>query len=127
MKHEEAFEELLRQDPRYSREAYEFVSEALEYTVSQLPERRHVSGRELSEGIREYALKEFGPLAREVFRSWGLNKTADFGEIVFNLIDIGVMSRTQNDTREDFHNVYDIGTAFDEGFNIPDADNDLDL
>ena len=113
MKREITLDELVQRDPRYSKEAYHFVSDALEHTVSKLPERRHVTGQELSHGIREYALQEFGPLARDVLMSWGVKSTADFGEIVYNLIDIGVMGRTVEDRREDFKNVYDLAAAFE--------------
>jgi len=108
MKREPSLDELLRKDPRYCRDAYQFVSEALEYTVSRLPERGHVTGRQLSEGIREYALREFGPLAREVLISWGVKETADFGEIVYNLI-------------------YSFDRAFDEGFKIELSGDEVDL
>jgi uncharacterized repeat protein (TIGR04138 family) len=127
MKREITLDELVRRDPRYSREAYRFVSDALEHTVSKLSERRHVTGQELSQGIKDYALREFGPLAREVFRSWGVRSTADFGEIVYNLIEIGVMGKTDEDRREDFHNVYDLNAAFEEGFNIRISEDQLDL
>ena len=118
MKGNSSLDLLLKEDPRYKREAYQFVSEALEFTVGRLPERRHVSGSELSEGIRDYALEQFGPLAREVFLSLGIRSTNDFGEIVFNLIKIGIMSKTQDDRPEDFHNLYDFNSVFDEGFRI---------
>ena len=72
-----------------------------------VPPERHVSGQDLCEAIRCYALSQYGLLARNVFHHWGIHKTDDFGEIVFNLIDIGQMRKTDSDRREDFKNVYD--------------------
>jgi len=73
---------------------------------------RHVSGQELCEAMRLYAQEQYGYLAKNVLNHWGLGSTSDFGEIVFNLIEIGQMRKTANDTREDFDGVFD----FDEGF-----------
>jgi uncharacterized repeat protein (TIGR04138 family) len=73
----------------------------------------HVTGRELLEGIRRYAMKHFGLMARTVFETWGLHKTDDFGEIVFKLVDAGLMRKTEADTREDFRQVYDFAQAFE--------------
>ncbi len=112
--------EVVRRDPRYAVEAYEFVFEALGYIqrrLGRVPKEKeegnpknHVSGRELLEGIRELALREFGLMARTVFNCWGIHKTDDFGEIVFNLVEGGLMSKTEQDTREDFRDVYDFET-----------------
>ena len=127
---EELVRQLLKKDSRYGRDAYEFVSNALTFTLSCAPRepgRKHVTGQELSHGIRRYALQEFGPLAREVLRYWGLNSTADFGEIVYNLIDIGLMGKSDEDRREDFHGVYDLDTAFEEGFQIQLQQEELEL
>ncbi len=113
--------EIVGRDPRYAPEAYPFVFEALSYTqrhLNRLPKKEegehpknHVSGRELLHGIRELALREFGLMARTVFKCWGIHKTDDFGEIVFNLVQGGMMSKTDQDTREDFRNVYDLDDA----------------
>jgi uncharacterized repeat protein (TIGR04138 family) len=99
------FDEILRKDPRFPMAAYLFVMEALGYTVRQIGERRHVSGRELLGGIRDFALDAWGPLARHVFHTWGIRETADFGAIVFNLVENGVLSKTEDDKLEDFANV----------------------
>ena len=84
---------------------------------------RHVSGRELCDAARQYALQQYGYLAPTVLGSWGVHRTADFGEIVFNMIEIGQMRKTKRDKREDFHDVYDFNDAFtrDLAFVIPDA------
>jgi uncharacterized repeat protein (TIGR04138 family) len=114
------FAELLRRDRRYHRDAYFFVFEALRYAQEQLglgnpesseEEERHVTGQQLCEAIRRYAIEQYGLMARSVLNEWGVRSTGDFGEIVFNLIDIGQMKKTHADRREDFDNVFD----FDDG------------
>jgi uncharacterized repeat protein (TIGR04138 family) len=123
--------EVVRKDPRYAYEAYEFVFHALGHTQKRLDrepppdvdrvegeKRYHVSGPELLEGIRELALREFGLMARTVFRRWGIQRTGDFGEIVFNLIEAGLMSKTDQDTRADFRDVYDLDQALVQGYRI---------
>jgi uncharacterized repeat protein (TIGR04138 family) len=111
-------EDVVRRDPRYAYEAYEFLFEALQHTQQMLgrvppahaapEEDYHVTGPELLDGIRDLALREFGLMARTVFHMWGVNTTADFGELVFNLIGAGLMSKTSEDDRLDFHDVYDL-------------------
>jgi uncharacterized repeat protein (TIGR04138 family) len=142
-------DELLQRDSRYPFEAYEFVFNALAHTqrmLDRLPEddprvsgptskksatgerQHHVSGPELLEGVRDLALREFGLLARTVFRMWGINATDDIGEIVFNLIDAELMSQTNEDRKSDFHNVYDMDRALTEGYQIlgsPQVEDDL--
>ena len=116
--------EVVRRDPRYALEAYEFVFEALDYTAHALgrptadpaageeagPEH-HLTGRELVEGIRDLALREFGRMARVVFHLWGVDRTDDFGEIVFNLIDAGMLNKTETDQRGDFQGLFDLDDA----------------
>jgi len=114
-------EEIVIQDGRYACEAYEFVFAALAHTQELLgrvppPEGPagqdyHVSGPQLLEGIRDLALREFGLMARTVFRMWGLNRTGDFGAIVFNLIEAGLMSKTDRDSLDDFQDVYELDVA----------------
>lgn len=111
---------ILKEDPRFDRQAYAFVRDGLEHTVKDLKKRdsarakvsRHVTGRELSEGIRDHALEQFGPLAITVLQSWGLRETIHFGDIVYNLIDYNVFSKTEGDRREDFADVYTFEDAF---------------
>ncbi len=113
--------EIVRRDPRYDYHAYEFVYVALRHTqelLGKVPKKEgaetpqsHVSGREILDGIRDLAHREYGLMARAVFRHWGIDKTDDFGEIVYNLIDAGLMSRTDQDSKADFHNVYDFDEA----------------
>lgn len=109
---------VLKKDPRYKREAYFFIYEALDFTVTKLGEKRHVSGKELLEGIREYAIDKFGLLVRSVFDEWGVTTCEDFGQIVFNLVDHDLMGKTDSDSREDFKNGYDFTDAFEKNVSI---------
>lgn len=86
------------------------------------PAERHLTGQELCEAARHYAIQQYGYLARTVLGTWGVRCTADLGEIVFNMIEIGQMRKTRKDRREDFHDVYDFQDAFcrDCSFVVPD-------
>ncbi len=103
-------------DARYRPHAYSFVLAAVEYTIGLLPEPRHVSAVELLEGIRRYAIEEFGPMAKQVFNYWGVATTEDFGNIVFNLIDEELLGRSDEDRLEDFSGVYDFERIFEEDY-----------
>ncbi len=109
-----AIEKTVEADNRYRMEAYSFVMEALAFTLRKLEKPRHVNGRELLEGIREYALRQFGPMTRTVFEHWGVRCTEDFGELVFNMVAVGLMSKTAKDSKDDFKNGYDFKEAFDK-------------
>jgi uncharacterized repeat protein (TIGR04138 family) len=121
-------EELARQDTRYAYEAYEFLFAALAHTQECLgrvpPEQGgpardyHVTGPELLDGVRDLARREFGLMARTVFRQWGVNRTDDFGELVFNLVRAGLMSKRPEDNLADFHAVYDLDRALTDGYRI---------
>ncbi len=106
---------ILNKDKRYNPEAYSFIMASLDYTIKRLGRKGHITGQELSEGIRDYAIEQFGPLARIVLEKWGIKSTDDFGEIVFNLIDSGLLGKTEEDRKEDFHNRYNFKEAFDKG------------
>lgn len=111
---------ICEKDPRYQPEAYVFLVEALDATMKVIfkenPDHaKHVSGKELLEGIRVHALSEFGPLAFTVFREWGVLTTQDFGEIVFRLVEAGRLGKTETDTIDDFKNVF----SFEEAFLTP--------
>ncbi len=108
----ERIRNVVEKDPRFSPEAYRFIFEALDFTVKRLGVRRHISGVELLEGIRDYSLQQFGGMTRTVFKEWGIEKTVDFGDIVFNLVEEGLMGKTDTDHRADFEDVY----RFDEAF-----------
>jgi len=109
--------DLLRRDPRYRADAYHFVFEALDVTIdTRGPGRRHVTGPEIMEGVRCLALERFGYLARSVFDHWGVTRTDDFGEIVFNLISADLLQKTADDRKEDFYSLFDFEAAFDVAF-----------
>lgn len=112
---EELLMGILKRDPRYSIEAYAFVRAGLDFTVRRLEKPRHVSGKELLDGIREFALEEFGPMTQTVLNGWGILRTEDIGEIVFNMVESGLLGKTEKDDRADFANGYD----FDEAFRKP--------
>lgn len=76
------------------------------------PAERHVSGQQLCEAARRYALQQYGFLATKVLATWGIRRTGDIGEIVFNMIEVGQMRKTRSDKREDFHEVYTFADAF---------------
>ncbi|MFQ5964448.1 MAG: Minf_1886 family protein [Candidatus Scalinduaceae bacterium] len=124
-------QEIVKKDKRYSLQSYQFIFEALDYTASKLgkkysssrDEERHVTGQELSEGIRQYALEKYGFMARSIFKQWGISKSKDFGEIVFNLVDSGLMGKTESDSLEDFKDLYDFKTEFDDKFKFDGAFN----
>lgn len=109
----EKIQKLIDANPKYKLEAYAFILSALHFTMSKLSPPRHITGKEFCEGIRRYAIDQFGPMARTVLEYWGVHQTADFGRIVFALVDVGLMRKTEEDTLEDFYDVYDFQTAFD--------------
>jgi uncharacterized repeat protein (TIGR04138 family) len=119
---EEKIGQIRRRDRRFGRHAYFFVLDALDYTMSCLGrdektgEERHVGGHELLQGVRDFAAEQFGPMAPTVFTRWGVRETADFGEIVFNLIDAGLLSRRPQDSRLDFAGAYNFENEFREKF-----------
>jgi uncharacterized repeat protein (TIGR04138 family) len=109
---------IVKKDERFRIEGYCYVFEALEFTLRRLDAHRHVSGRELCEGIRDLAIEKFGPLARTVFRHWGITRTEHFGEIVFNLVDAGLMGKTDTDSPEDFREVFDFEDVFERNLRL---------
>ncbi len=104
---------LVALDGRYDERAYAFVLASLEEVVGRLPRRRHVSGEELAEGCRELALRLYGPLAKTVLEQWNVRKTRDFGEIVFNLLEVGVLAKDDADSRHDFDDLFDFTEVFE--------------
>ena len=115
---EDKIQGVRRRDRRYSRHAYYFVLDALDWTMAELGreekvgEDRHVGGRELLIGLKEYASLQFGPMAALVFDRWGIRRSTDFGEIVFNLIDAELLSRRPTDSRLDFVDGCDFRETF---------------
>ncbi len=149
---EEVLELVLAKDTRYHRDAYQFLREALDYTqkkagkeyrvpsearetsvldetkavVPKEEEQKHVSGQELLEGIRDYALNEFGPMVMTVFEEWGIRSCKDFGEMVFLLVDHRILRKTDKDSHADFENGYDFHEAFRKPY-LPKAKADAKL
>ena len=116
----EKIERLIDQNQQYKFEAYSFVMAALHHTVTKLKKPRHVTGQELLEGIRDYAMDQFGAMARTVFNHWGIYETEDFGRIVFALVEAGILRKQPEDKLEDFKNLYDFKEVFDKGYQIKD-------
>ena len=117
----EALDSIVARDPRYARDAYVFLRDSLDFTTKQQKKIkgatvRHVAGPELLEGVRQYALQEFGPMVMTVFSSWGIRCCEDIGHMVFNLIEAGIFGKTEEDSLEDFKNVYDFEAAFVKPF-----------
>jgi uncharacterized repeat protein (TIGR04138 family) len=115
----EKLDQIIRNDPRYDREAYHFLREALEFTVKLRKKSKegadHVTGQQLLDGIRQYALKEFGPMVPTVLQYWGVHRGEDFGEMVYNFIREGIFGKTETDSIEDFGGGY----TFHEAFVVP--------
>ena len=131
---------LLKSDKRYKFDAYAFVFEALQFAHEKLglgqehpasgrgrnssrrggsrKAERHLTGQQLCEAVRQYAIEQYGLMAKAVLNSWGVHNTGDIGNLVFNLIEIGQMRKTKQDTREDFENVFDFDAAFVRDFKI---------
>ncbi len=117
----EALDSIIASDARYQREAYIFLRDALDFTTKQQKKLkgatvRHVAGPELLEGVRQYALKEFGPMALSVFSFWGVKRCEDIGRMVFNLIAAGIFGKTDEDSMDDFKAVYDFDDVFVKPF-----------
>lgn len=118
----EVVELIRREDSRFEKGAYYFVRQALDHTLKVMDEDaedregNHVSGQQLLEGIRKFALEQYGPMTKTLFDNWNVHECSDFGEIVFNLVEYGVLGKTDNDRPEDFANGYDFKEAFETPF-----------
>ncbi|MSU58016.1 MAG: hypothetical protein EXS35_07530 [Pedosphaera sp.] len=118
---EEALEQILAADPRYQRDAYGFVREALDFTQKIVGKEgagkiHHVTGQELLDGIRQFALTQFGPMTATVFAEWGVNDCRDFGNIVFNMVETRLLAKTDKDSAGDFEGGYNFDDAFRKPF-----------
>jgi uncharacterized repeat protein (TIGR04138 family) len=109
-------EQTTERRPRYAPGAYDFVRRSLDRAQELAGERRHVTGPELLAGLRDLALEEYGLLARPVLASWGIRSSEDVGAIVFEMIDAGLLSKTEQDSVADFGGALDFGASFDEGY-----------
>ena len=105
-------EEICAKDSRYQPDSYEFLMQALHFTQTKLKRTGHVSGRELSEGLRDFAIELYGPMAETVLSHWGIKDTADFGTIVFTMIEHKLLSKTEEDSLDHFRNLFDFKEAF---------------
>jgi uncharacterized repeat protein (TIGR04138 family) len=113
----EVVEQIIERDPRYGKEAYIFLKEALEFTIKQKKRGKteagsHVNASELLDGFRQLALKEFGPMVMTVLEYWGVRTSFDVGQMVFNLIGAGVFGKTESDSVDDFDQALDFHVAF---------------
>lgn len=113
----EVVEEICQKDSRYNTEVYSFVRESLDFTLKSLKRngqghRGHVSGQELLSGLRDYALKEYGPMSKAVLNEWGVLSCEDFGQVVFNLVSSGILGKTDADSPNDFKNGFSFEDAF---------------
>ncbi|MFP6750384.1 MAG: Minf_1886 family protein [Pirellulaceae bacterium] len=121
--------QLLQSDLRYQMQAYQFVQDSLAFAQEVLPQENpppgedpHLTGQELCEAIRLFAIDQFGYMSKTVLNNWGIHETRDFGEIVYNLIDIGLLRPSDKDEREHFTDVYSFEKAFVEDFQIRGQD-----
>jgi uncharacterized repeat protein (TIGR04138 family) len=116
---EETLNEIAQRYPRFHRDAFTFIREGIELTQKKLRKNprksRHITGPELLEGLREAALSQYGPMALTVLNEWGIHKCEDFGEVVFIMVEHGLLSKSTEDSPTDFSNGY----SFDEAFRAP--------
>lgn len=110
---EEILDQLQERNPRFHTKAYFFVLASLHSVLRSLDEPRHITGRELTEGVRSLALERYGPMARTVLQHWGIHETEDVGDVVFALVDQGVLVKQDGDRREDFQDVFDFEEVFE--------------
>lgn len=103
-------------EPRYDEQAYLFVLSALEFCQNKLKVRRHISAAELAHSCRDLALERFGLMSRLVLERWGVHGTSDIGEIVFALVELGLLVKQPADTREEFASVFDFHEAFERDY-----------
>ncbi|HSM34819.1 MAG TPA: Minf_1886 family protein [Longimicrobiales bacterium] len=113
---EQVMDRLRERNPRYRETAYVFLISALHYVLQRLDETRHISGAELAEGVRDLAIERFGPMARTVLEHWGICSTVDVGEIVFALVDCGILIKQDEDSLDDFLGVFDFEEVFERDY-----------
>lgn len=102
--------------PTFHETAYLFVLSGLHFTIERLDAPRHISGCELAEGCRDLALERYGPMARSVLAFWGIRCTRDLGEIVFALVECGILVKQDGDAVTDFEAVYDFEQELERGY-----------
>ena len=109
-------ERLRRRYPMYHETAYLFILAALHFTIERLGEARHITGREMATGCRDLALERYGPMARSVLDYWGIRSTRDFGEIVFALVELGILVKQDGDSLDDFEGIFCFAEAFEQNY-----------
>ena len=110
---DDVLDRLQERNPRFHAQSYIFVLQALHLVIQSLDEPRHISGKELAEGVRELALDRFGPLARTVLEHWGIHATGDVGRVVFAMVEQGILIKQDGDQPKDFVDVFDFEEAFE--------------
>lgn len=115
---DDILEEICAEDPRYREDAYEFVLEALSFTQKKFKRSKHVTGHELLDGLKDLLMEKFGPLTMTVLKHWGIEKTEDFGHIVFNLVKKKILSKTEEDQIDHFKDVFDFDHVFEQGYRL---------
>ena len=102
--------------PQFDERAFLFVLAALEFSQTRLPERRHISGRELAAACRDLALERYGVMSRVVLEHWGVRSTRDIGDVVFALVEFGLLLSQPTDTKDDFIDIFDFDRAFERDY-----------
>jgi uncharacterized repeat protein (TIGR04138 family) len=120
--------DICRDDPRFAYEAYKYICDAVTFTAKRLAsvaqkteidtDDHHITGAELLSGVCDMAVNDFGMMAPIVFSQWGIRTTDDIGTIVFKLIEAKCLSKSERDSPEDFHNLFDLNEALTKGFSF---------
>ena len=113
---DEVLDQLQERNPRFHPRSYVFVLQALHSVIQSLDEPRHITGRELTEGVRELAIGQYGPLARTVLEHWGIHETEDVGRVVFAMVEQGILVKEDDDDQQDFENLFDFEEAFESNY-----------
>lgn len=108
---------ITKRDRRFNEDSYYFMLSAIDYAVSKLKQPRHVNGKELLEAVREFALQQYGPMTLTVLEHWGIHTTEDFGIIVFNMVEEGLLRKTETDSLDDFKGIFELKEAFKGNYN----------
>jgi uncharacterized repeat protein (TIGR04138 family) len=109
-------EKLTEANPEFKQEAFGFIMAGLNFTMTRLKKKRHISGQELAKGIRDFSFKQFGPMAQTVLEYWGIQSTHDIGRVVFALVEEGLLFKNDEDKLSDFDDVYDFEASLKRGY-----------
>jgi uncharacterized repeat protein (TIGR04138 family) len=112
----EVLQNLQERHPRFHSKAFLFLLSALNSVLEEVGEPRHISGEELAHGVRKLAIARYGPMARTVLEHWGIHSTDDLGDMVFAMVDCGVLIKRDEDRREDFEGIFDFGEVFERDY-----------